>query len=153
MASPHVAGVVALIKRQALGLDDAQVKAKLLQAVDQKASLQGKVATNGRLNAARSLTEYLANPTTGNADTTKPRVSSPRPTPDGSTSDRTPNIAATETDAETELRQDSINSPWTAPAGPVSPTTPARTPLPILRRGSPTAGTRSRSSLMTAPAT
>jgi cytochrome c len=35
-------------------------------------------------------------------------VSSPRPAPGGSTNDRTPNIAATVTDAGTELRQGSI---------------------------------------------
>jgi subtilisin family serine protease len=109
MATPHVAGVAALIKSQAPGLDDAQVKAKLLRSVDQRASLQGKVATDGRLNAARPLTENTEGPpTVANADTTKPRVSSPRPAPGGSTRDRTPNIAATVTDAETELRQDSI---------------------------------------------
>ena len=41
-------------------------------------------------------------------DTTKPRVSSPRPATGGSTRDRAPNIAATVTDAETELGQGSI---------------------------------------------
>jgi thermitase len=109
MATPHVAGVAALIKSQDPGLDDAQVKAKLLRSVDQKASLQGEVATNGRLNAVRPLTENTEEPlTVATADTTKPRVSSPRPAPGGSTRDRTPNIAATVTDAESELRQGSI---------------------------------------------
>ena len=108
MASPHVAGVAALIRSQDPGLDDAQVKAKLLRSVDQKASLQGEVATNGRLNAVRPLTENAQMPPTATADTTKPRVSSPRPAPGGSTRDRTPNIAATVTDAETELHQGSI---------------------------------------------
>ena len=100
MATPHVAGAAALIKSQEPGLDAAQVKAKLLRYADQKASLRGKVATDGRLNSLRALTE--------NADTTKPRVSSPRPAPGGSTRDRTPNIAATVTDTESELRQGSI---------------------------------------------
>jgi thermitase len=100
MATPHVAGVAALIKSQEPCLDDAQIKAKLLRYVDEKASLQGKVATNGRLNALGSLTQ--------SGDTTKPRVASPRPAPGGSTKDRTPNIAATVTDAETELQQGSI---------------------------------------------
>ena len=111
MATPHVAGVAALIKSQEPGLDDARVKAKLLRSVSQKASLhlQGVVVTVGRLNAVRPLTENTEEPlTVANADTTKSRVSSPRPAPGGSTRDRTPNIAATVTDAETELRQDSI---------------------------------------------
>ncbi len=100
MATPHVAGVAALIKSQEPGLDDAQIKAQLLQYTDEKANLQGKVATNGRLNALRSLTE--------DADTTKPRVSAPRPAPGGSTKDRTPNIAATVTDGKTALQQGNI---------------------------------------------
>ena len=108
MATPHVAGAAALIKSQDPGLDDAQIKAKLLRSVDQKASLQGKVATNGRLNAVRPPTENVQMSPTVTTDTTKPRVSSPRPAPGGSTRDRTPNIAATVTDAETELQQGSI---------------------------------------------
>jgi hypothetical protein len=67
------------------------------------------VTTDGRLNAVRPLTENAESPPlTENVDTTKPRVSSPRPAPGGSTRDRTPNIAATVTDAETERRQGSI---------------------------------------------
>ena len=100
MATPHVAGVAALIKSREPSLDDAQVKAQLLQYANGKASLQGKVATDGRLNALRALTE--------NADATKPRVASPRPAPGGSTKARTPNIAATVIDAQSELRQGSI---------------------------------------------
>ncbi len=101
MATPHVAGVAALIESQQPGpAGDAEIRSRLLRYVDEKASLQGKVATNGRLNAVGSLTE--------SGDTTKPRVTSPRPAPGGSTRDRTPNVAATVTDAETELRQDSI---------------------------------------------
>ena len=100
MATPHVSGVAALIKSQQPGIDDAGIKAQLLQYTDQKASLQGKVATNGRLNALRAVTE--------NADTTRPRVTSPRPAPGSGTRDRTPNIAATVADAETDLRKESI---------------------------------------------
>jgi len=100
MATPHVAGVAALIESQQPTRDDAQIKAQLLRYVDEKASLQGKVATNGRLNALGALTQ--------SADTTDPRVSAPRPAPGGSTRDRTPNIAATVTDADSELQQSSI---------------------------------------------
>ena len=101
MATPHVAGVAALIESQQPGpAGDAEIRSQLLRYVDEKASLQGKVATNGRLNAAGSLTQ--------SGDTTGPRVTSPRPAPGGSTRDRTPNIAATVTDAETEIQQGSI---------------------------------------------
>ena len=96
MASPHVAGVAALIESQQPGpAGDTEIKSQLLRYVDEKASLQGEVATNGRLNALGSLIQ--------SDDTTKPRVTSPRPAPGGSTRDRTPNIAATVSDAETEL--------------------------------------------------
>ena len=100
MATPHVAGVAALIKSQEPGLDDGQIKAQLLQYVDKKASLQGKVATNGRLNALRSVTE--------NADTTKPTVGAVRPVPGSSTRDRTPLVAATVNDAQTNLQKANI---------------------------------------------
>jgi len=100
MATPHVAGVAALIKSQEPGLDDAQIKAQLLQYVDKKASLQGKVATNGRLNALRAVTE--------NADTTRPTVSAVRPAPGSSTRDRTPVISATVNDADTDLQKANI---------------------------------------------
>ena len=100
MATPHVAGVAALIKSQEPGLDDAQIKAQLLQYADEKGTLQGRVATNGRLNALRSVTE--------NADTTKPTVAAVRPVPGSSTRDRTPVISATVNDADTDLQKANI---------------------------------------------
>ena len=101
MATPHVAGVAALIKSRNPGLDDAQVKAQLLQYVDKKASLQGKVASNGRLNALRAVTE--------NADTANPVVSNKAPVPGSSTRDRTPVVAATVRDGTTELQKANIS--------------------------------------------
>lgn len=100
MATPHVAGVAALIKSQQLGLDDAQVKNQLLRYVDPKPSLQGKVATDGRLNALRSVTE--------DADTTGPTVNAAKPAPRSSTRDRTPRVSATATDNETNLQKSAI---------------------------------------------
>ena len=55
MATPHVAGVAALIKSNTPNLDDAGIKANLLQSVDKKAGLSGKTASGGRLNAANAL--------------------------------------------------------------------------------------------------
>lgn len=99
-ATPHVAGVAALIKSQQPGLDDAEVRARLLRFVDEQASLQGKVATNGRVNALRSVTE--------NADTTGPKVGAVRPERGSTTRDRTPKIAATVSDNETDLQKAAI---------------------------------------------
>jgi hypothetical protein len=103
------------------------------------------VATNGRLNTLRSLTE--------NSDMTKPRVSSPHPAPGGSSRDRTPNIYAIVTYRETELRQDSIRfsldgDPRSGFSYDAGTDRIAYTP-----RSSPSAGTRSRSSRRTPPAT
>lgn len=55
VASPHVAGVAALIKSANPSLDSAQIKSRILQSVDKVSSLQGKTATGGRLDAARAL--------------------------------------------------------------------------------------------------
>lgn len=55
MATPHVAGVAALIKSQSPSMDDAQLKTQILETAEQKPSLQGKTVTGGRLNAAQPL--------------------------------------------------------------------------------------------------
>jgi thermitase len=52
MASPHVAGVAALLKSQNPLLDDAQLKQRILETVDPVSSLKGRTVTGGRLNAA-----------------------------------------------------------------------------------------------------
>lgn len=55
MATPHVAGVAALILANTPGLTTAQVKSAILNNTDPVASLTGKTVTGGRLNAARAL--------------------------------------------------------------------------------------------------
>jgi uncharacterized repeat protein (TIGR01451 family) len=55
MAAPHVSGVAALVLAQHPSYTTAQVKAAILDNTDPISSLQGKVITNGRLNAARAL--------------------------------------------------------------------------------------------------
>ena len=55
MATPHVTGVAALLKSQNPNLDDADLKAKILQSAEKKDNLRGKMVTGGRLNAAAAL--------------------------------------------------------------------------------------------------
>jgi subtilisin family serine protease len=55
MATPHVAGVAALMLARNPGATVAQLRAALLGSVDVLGSLGNKVATSGRLNAYRAL--------------------------------------------------------------------------------------------------
>src|SRR5918998_2471434 len=109
MATPHVASVAALVESQQPGPGasdaDTRIKAQILRNVDEKDRLRGKVATNGRLNALGALTQSTARA----ADLSEPRVTAPRPAPGGSTRDRTPNIAATVTDSDTDLQKENIS--------------------------------------------
>jgi subtilisin family serine protease len=100
MATPHVTGVAALIKSQRPALDDAQLKAQILQYVEGKSNLQGKVATGGRLNAYASLTQ------TAPPDNMEPTIASVKPSP--RTRDRTPTVTATVRDDRTELSESNI---------------------------------------------
>ena len=55
MAAPHVTGVAALVKSQFPALNGEGIKARILTSVDKKASLSGRVASGGRVNAARAV--------------------------------------------------------------------------------------------------
>lgn len=55
MATPHVSGVAALILSKSPNLSVAKLRERLLSAVDKLDSLNGKVSTGGRLNAAKAL--------------------------------------------------------------------------------------------------
>ena len=57
MATPHVAGVVGLAWGRFPGLTNLQVKDLILRSVDVKPSLNGRVLTNGRLNAFMTISE------------------------------------------------------------------------------------------------
>jgi subtilisin family serine protease len=107
MATPHVAGVAALLKGRNLALDDAQIKGRLLNTVDKKTALQGKVVTGGRLNAARAL-GVTSTTSTETKDTTDPTISSLRPAPGSEIRDRTPAVAATVRDDKTNLAKSNI---------------------------------------------
>ncbi len=55
MAGPHVAGVATLLMASSPGLSIDAVKQTILSTVDRVASLNGLVATGGRLNASRAV--------------------------------------------------------------------------------------------------
>ncbi|RKX35515.1 MAG: hypothetical protein DRP71_03485 [Verrucomicrobia bacterium] len=55
MASPHVAGAVALLHSAEPDLDWAELRERLLETVDPLSALLGKVASGGRLNLRRAL--------------------------------------------------------------------------------------------------
>jgi subtilisin family serine protease len=60
MASPHVAGVAALILSVNPGLSDLDVKNCILNSVDPVPDLNGKVLTGGRLNAEKAVKLAIA---------------------------------------------------------------------------------------------
>ena len=57
MATPHVSGVAALILSQSPNLSVQKLREKVLSCVDKLDHLQGKVATGGRLNAAKAISK------------------------------------------------------------------------------------------------
>jgi subtilisin family serine protease len=57
MATPHVSGVAALIVAVNPKISVAKLRERLLNSVDKLDSLKGKVASGGRLNAAKAVGE------------------------------------------------------------------------------------------------
>jgi subtilisin family serine protease len=55
MATPHVAGVAALLKAHNPALNNIQIKAAIEDSVDFKAALNNRVTSDGRINAAAAL--------------------------------------------------------------------------------------------------
>lgn len=55
-ATPHVSGVAALLKARNPNRTTAEIRTAILTTVDARASLSGKLATGGRLNALAALT-------------------------------------------------------------------------------------------------
>ena len=55
MATPLVSGVAGLLKAANPGMSASAIRSRILQSADRVGALSGKVATGGRLNAARAL--------------------------------------------------------------------------------------------------
>lgn len=70
MASPHVAGVVALVRGRHRDWTYRQVIDKVLSSVDPVASMAGKTVTGGRLNAAKAVADLPPPPPPPPASTT-----------------------------------------------------------------------------------
>ena len=64
-AAPQVTGVAAMIKALRPSFTTAQIKAAILDSVDQKASLSGLCVTGGRLNANKALRKAAAGYSSG----------------------------------------------------------------------------------------
>ncbi|MEX5282635.1 S8 family serine peptidase [Nitrospira tepida] len=61
MATPHVAGLAGLLLSANPNLTVTQLKNAILNTVDRKAALSGKVSTGGRINARAALASVVAN--------------------------------------------------------------------------------------------
>jgi subtilisin family serine protease len=63
MATPFVSGVAALVKAKDPSLTNLQVRSAILNNVDAKSSLSGKVVTGGRMNAYKAVNSVGGGPT------------------------------------------------------------------------------------------
>ncbi len=91
MATPHVAGMAAILKSVNPGLSYSEIKAALLQGVDPLPAFSGKTVSGGRANLYRALTLVYptptATPTQAPDETPTPEPTAtpePSPTPDPS---------------------------------------------------------------------
>ncbi|NUQ63579.1 MAG: S8 family serine peptidase, partial [Pirellulales bacterium] len=112
MATPHVAGTLALVWSQTPTLSYDEVISRVLGSVDTLSSLSGKVATGGRLNVYQAL---LAD----GSDASGPRVTSA--VPDGTTAVSGVRITFSEAIDPTTFTRDDIAN-FTGPGGAIAVT-------------------------------
>lgn len=79
-AAPHVAGAAALLKAAKPDLSVADLKAALLNGVDKLSSLDGKVASGGRLNIVGALQQVVPDQVAAAVAAQQPQQISPTPT-------------------------------------------------------------------------
>ena len=143
MATPHVAGMAAMVLSVNPSLSYAQVKSILLGTVDPIASLSGKMVSGGRVNLKNAVAKALqpnATPTsapsvtvTATATPTKSATQTPTKVPTilatatiTATPTRTPTATVTRTPTPTPTRTPTVTPTRTATATPTR--TPTRTP-------------------------
>jgi subtilisin family serine protease len=109
MATPHVAGVAALLLAQEPAMTPAQLKNAILKGVDKKSGLANHVSTGGRLNADKSLTIAM--------DHIEPETTITARPPNVTGSDRaTFRFTSNETGATFQCSH--MNGPWLACSSP-----------------------------------
>ena len=109
MASPHVAGVAALLLAQEPAMTPQQLKNALLKGVDKKTGLANHVVTGGRLNANNSLLiamDHVAPETTITGR------------PPGSTRGRKATFRFVSSEPGSTFQCKHMNGPWTACSSP-----------------------------------
>ncbi len=109
MASPHVAGVAALLLAASPTLTVAKLKNALLKGVDKKAAFANRMATGGRLNADKSIDVAL--------DVTPPNTTITA-RPPASTRARTATFRFTSTQAGSTFQCRHMMGPWLPCASP-----------------------------------
>jgi len=95
MASPHVAGVAALMLSLSPGLTIAQMKTALFTTVDPLASLAGITVTGGRVNAAAAVASVVGFPSSPSAPDLAVGSDTGFSTVDNVTNDTTPTFSGT----------------------------------------------------------
>ncbi|WP_319579421.1 S8 family peptidase [uncultured Methanospirillum sp.] len=140
MATPYVSGVAALIKSQNPSMTAAQIKSRILSNCDILSSLSGKVATGGRLNAAKAL--GISNPTPTSTPTPYPTPTITRTPTQTQTPYPTPTVTRTPTQTPTPYPTPTITrtptqtqTPYPTPTVTRTPTqTPTPYPTPTITR-------------------
>jgi subtilisin family serine protease len=109
MATPHVAGVAALLLAEEPGMSPAKLKNAILKGVDKKANLANHVSTSGRLNADRSLDIAV--------DHTAPNTTITDRPPNRTGNDRA-TFKFTSSEAGSTFQCKHMNGPWQACSSP-----------------------------------